>query len=346
MDLSPDPIQERLAKAVDDALSGARDPTVELAAIGVPALCLPEEVGGYALGLGADVIVHGRLGYALETMPADRETVLCLELAGPTAVPDELRAGLLDGTAHAAVSGTLGDSSLRTDPAGRLWGKSEPLPGGNYRFVVGRAPSGRGSGWFAAVPNSGTCRTEPCSRLGSPHVRLTFEGAPATALDVSSDAAQAAVERARVRQAAVLHGIADRALETARAHVNRRNQYGAPLLDLQSVAHRLATLVGDGEGWRLMLHETAWRHDRGAQRPGDGTLVLAAAAEHALTCTRLAIQLHGARGMLANSTAAAAYRVASVEATRMGPPQSLWVESGRIPQAAPGAPARQQFSTV
>lgn len=344
MDLRPDPIQERLAEAVDDALAGARDPAVELAAIGVPSLCLPSDVGGFALGLGADVIVCGRLGYSLETLPAYRETLHCLELAGASAVPDDVRDALLDGSAHAVLTGAAGSSGLRTDPAGRLWGESEQLPEGNYRFVAGRAPSGRGSGWFVAVPDAGTCRREASSRLDVPHVRLAFHGTPTAALDVEPSAAERAAERARVRQAAVLHGIADRALECARTHVNRRNQYGAPLLDLQSVAHRLATLVGDGDGWRLMLHETAWRHDRGEERPGDGSLVLAVAAEHALTCARLAIQLHGARGMLAHSMAAATYRAASVEATRMGPPQALWAASAQARRTAGTPRLPRQFS--
>lgn len=329
MDLRPDPFQQRLAGAVDAALSGVRGPVAELAAIGVPALSLPLDLGGYGLGLTADVVVNGRLGYALEPVPAYRETVLALELVRPADIPDDVRQKLLDGHAHAVAVGLYGSSGLRVEPDGRLWGDSAELPDGRYEFIVARAATSAGdTAWFLITPDREAVSTTRVEQLGMPHLRLSFQGVRARAISVPDEVLRSALERARVRQAAVLLGLADRALETARGHANRRIQYGNPLLRLQTVAHRLARLVGIADGWRLALYENAWRQDRGHGRPGDGALILATAVDHALECTRLGIQLHGVRGMLAHSTAATAYRLASVEAIRMGAPQSVWLEAG------------------
>lgn len=329
MDLRPDPLHEKLERAVDAALSGTGDPMTELAVIGVPALSLPAALNGYELGMGADVVVNFRLGYGLEPLAAYRETVMALALVDPYDVPDTFLEDALDGAAHAAAIGLSSQATLRLDAAGRLWGSSEGLPDGKYEFIVARtvAPGGEAR-WAILVPDE-TIETVAELRLGLPYLRLSFHGSPAHPIRLKHGVLEAAVQQARVRQAAVLLGIADRALALARTHVNRRRQYGAPLLNLQTVAHRLARLVGVGEGWQLALHEIASRFDRGINSAGEGTQALAIATQHALECTRLGIQLSGVRGVLAHSTAAMAYRVASVEGSRVGPPAMLWIEAGR-----------------
>jgi alkylation response protein AidB-like acyl-CoA dehydrogenase len=329
MDLRQDPMAAQLMRAVDAALSGTRSPSVELADMGIPALSLPEELGGYGLGLSADVAVNSRLGYQLEPVPAYRETVLALELLPAGVELGSVQDLLLNGVAHAAAVGLHDTSALRLDADGRLWGDTAELPDSRYALLVVRAGTDDGRArWLLVDPEQAAVRTTAGARLEQPHVRFSFDDAETRELDVSEAAVQRAFDRARVRNAALLLGVADRALETARAHVNRRIQYGDPLIKLQTIAHRLARLVGIGDGWRLLLHEIAWQHDRELVRAGDSALILGVAADHALECSRLGIQLHGVRGMLAHSTAAGAYRVASVEAIRLGTPHRQWVEAG------------------
>jgi alkylation response protein AidB-like acyl-CoA dehydrogenase len=350
MDLRQDPLAAQLIRAVDAALSGARNPSVELADIGIPALSLPEELGGYGLGLSADVAVNGRLGYQLEPVPAYRETVLALELLPSGVDLGPVGQLLLDGAAHAVAVGVHDSAALRLDGAGRLWGDTAELPESRYALVVARASADDGrTVWLLVDPEQAAVRTVASARLEQPHVRFSFDGAEAREVAVSEAAVWRALDRARVRNAALLLGVADRALETARAHVNRRIQYGEPLIKLQTISHRLARMVGIGDGWRLLLHETAWQHDRELVRAGDSALVLGVAADHALECSRLGIQLHGVRGMLAHSTAAAAYRIASVEAIRLGTPQQQWITAGHAgagsePHAFAVAPAAQAES--
>jgi alkylation response protein AidB-like acyl-CoA dehydrogenase len=338
MDLHVDPIQTRLAEAVDTALTRTGDLYGELAAIGLPQMSAPESLGGLGLGLSADIMVNSRLGYGLTPLSAHRETVLALELLAdadpPEDLPEDLIGDLFKGVRHATTIGVHAQTGLRADADGRLWGDSEPLPAGTYSLAVVRAMAHHGQArWYVVPPREPTCATWTGEQLGQPAVRLHFTGAPARPLVLTERGRTRAMAAARVRQAAVLLGIAERALDLARTHVNRRVQFGRPLVELQTVAHTLARLVGEAEGWQLVLHETAWRWDREQDCSAGAAQVLAAASDHAMRATRKALQLHGVRGMLAHSGAATAYRLASVEATRMGTPASLWR------MAAPGGTA-------
>ncbi|ROQ69481.1 acyl-CoA dehydrogenase-like protein [Streptomyces sp. 840.1] len=330
-----DPFQVQLADAVDAALSRTSDVQAELAAIGVPELSLPERLGGFGLGLSADIIVNVQLGRGLVPLAAHRETMLALELAAADRLPDSLVKQVIKGTAHAVTIGVHCAPTLRADDENRLWGESEYLPDCEVSLAVVRAVAQGGDHrWYVVRPDPGTSSSRGSALLGLPGRRLQFSGAPAAPATPDDGQLRRSLDAARIRQAALLLGVADRAVDTARGHVNRRIQFGRPLVELQTVAHRLAQLVGAADGWRLLLHEAAWRHDLGRDCAAHAAQVLAAATEHVLRCTRLAIQLHGVRGMLAHSTVATAYRIASVEGSRMGTAPRLWREAGEAHLAA------------
>ncbi|WP_051804568.1 acyl-CoA dehydrogenase [Streptomyces griseus] len=332
MDLHQDPIQSQIADAVALALTHTGEVRRELAAVGVPTLGLPTSLGGMGLGLTADVAVHRELGRGLETAPELRETVLCLELladAGVDGLGDVL-ARVHEGTGTAVSIGLHGPTSIRLDGDGLLWGTSEALPAAGWDVALVRAATdGGGHRWLLVRPDGATVRREEVTLLGTPAARWRFEAAAGQPVPVVEAQRRRAVAAARVRQAALLLGIAGRALDTARAHVGRRLQFGKPLLEFQTVSHRITTLIGEADGWELLLAEAAWAHDQGAEAPATAPQVLAAAAEHALKAARLSLQLHGVRGMLAHSVPATAYRLATVEAVRLGPPAGLWLEAGR-----------------
>jgi alkylation response protein AidB-like acyl-CoA dehydrogenase len=342
MNLKLDPIQERLATAVELALTRTGDVRAELAQVGVPAMSLPRRWGGMELGLSAEVIVNFEIGRGMEPLPGHRETLLCLDLLReevPTEVEDAL-ALAADGKALAVTLGLHAPPLLRCDADGRLWGSGEAVEHCPWNVAVVRAVADQGTHrWFTVPVNGANCETEQLEILGTPAMRMRFSGARAYALHVNDQTLRHAVAAARVRQAALLLGLAAGALDVARGHVNQRLQFGRPLVEFQTVSHRLATLIGEAEGWTLLLHEAAWLHDGGTDATVAGAQILAVAAEHALQATRLNLQLHGARGMLARSRAATAYRVASVEAVRLGPVDRLWTEVGqaRLAPARAGA---------
>lgn len=330
MDLRPDPLQRRLRDAVDTVLTRTGELSAQLATIGVPSLNAPERLGGLALGLSADIVVNERLGYGLEPLDSYRDTAFALDMLDGDGDGDDVRtehlaeilADLYKGTRHAVVVGARG-AAVQMDTGGQLWGESEPLPRGAVGLCVVRTAGG--GEWRLVIPEPGTCVTESIGHLGMPAARLRFDGAVSRPLPVSAAHWKRALTAARIRQAALLLGIADRIVDVARAHVNTRTQSGKPLVERQTVAHRLALLIGEGDGWRLVLNKAAWEFDRG-EHP-DAAAVLAIVAEHAQLASRTALQLHGVRGMLAHSTAASVYRMVAVESVRLGTPTDLWLEA-------------------
>ncbi|CAL9376890.1 acyl-CoA dehydrogenase family protein [Streptomyces sp. enrichment culture] len=340
MDLHQDPIQSRIADAVALALTHTGRARRELAAVGVPSVGLPLSLGGMGLGLTADIAVHLELGRALETVPELRETVLCLELLADAGVDglEDVLARIHEGVGSAVGIGLHGPTTVRLDGDGLLWGTSGALPAADWDVALVRAATdGGGHRWLLVRPDPATVRREEARLLGTPAARWRFEAAAGQPVPVVEAQRRRAVAAARVRQAALLLGIAGRALDTARAHVGRRLQFGKPLLEFQTVSHRITTLLGEADGWNLLLNETAWAHDRDAGAPAAAPQILAAAAEHALKAARLSLQLHGVRGMLAHSVPATAYRLATVEAVRLGPPAGLWLDAGRGRLAATGS---------
>ncbi|MFD7168136.1 acyl-CoA dehydrogenase family protein [Streptomyces violascens] len=303
--------------------------SAQLATIGVPSLNAPERLGGLALGLSADIVVNERLGYALEPLGCYRETAFALDMLDSDDVRAEnlaeILADLYKGTRHAVVVGARGPVGVQARSGGRLWGESEPLPRGAVGLCVVRTVDGSGSEWRLVIPEPDTCVTEPIDHFGMPALRLKFDGAASQPLPVSAAHWERARAAARIRQGALLLGIADRIVDVARAHVNTRAQSGKPLVERQTVAHRLALLIGEGDGWRLVLNKAAWEFDRG-EHPNTAA-ILAVAGEHAQLASRTALQLHGVRGMLAHSTAASVYRLVAVESVRLGTPTNLWLEA-------------------
>ncbi|WP_030253779.1 acyl-CoA dehydrogenase family protein [Streptomyces violens] len=330
MDLRPDPLQQSLGKAVDTVLTRTGDLAAELATIDIPTLTAPERLGGLALGLSADVVINQRLGYALEPLGSHRDTAFALDMLDSDGVDTDRLSGILadlyKGLRQAVPAGVRVPSEVRVDAAGRLSGESEPLPRGDIALCVVRAVHEDGvSEWHLVFPDAGTCSAESFEHFGLPAARLRFNGAAAVPLPVPADRWERARAAARIRQAALLLGMADRIVAVARTHVNTRMQSGKPLVQRQTVAHRLALLTGEADGWRLALHKAAWEYDSG--RRTSGAAILAAAAEHAQLASRTALQLHGVRGMLAHSTAATAYRLVCAESVRWGTPAELWREA-------------------
>ena len=338
MDLQLDQVERKLADAIAAGLTRTGDRRPELARVGVPAVSVPARWRGMDLGLGADAIVNHELGRGMEPLPGYRESMLALDALRD--VPDlppafeERLLGVAGGEAAIATAG-LADAPAATSVAGRLYGASGPLPDAPWEAALVRtvtparehlAPV---TAWAVAVLDPATCDREPVRTSGLPGVVLRFDGAPATVVALPPGAVTRATAAARIRQAAFLAGLSAGALEAAAAHVAHRRQFGQPLLEFQSVRMRLAAAAAELDGWILLVREAAWIHDQAGQAGQQAAQALAACAEHALDTATLAVHLHGARGMVAGSPAAAAYLLAGAESVRLGSPSALWTEAGR-----------------
>ncbi|HEY4021078.1 MAG TPA: acyl-CoA dehydrogenase [Pseudonocardiaceae bacterium] len=335
MNLDPDAVQLRLAEATA-ALARHDDALPRLAGLGLFRLDLPLDVEGLDLGVAASVVAGLELGRAMRPLPGYRETVFAAHLlhaAGAT----ELLAPAGRGEHLIATVGLRSSSTVRLDDEGRLHGESEPLPAAPWKSAVVRARTPNGPA-LVLVPVDAAV-----SAGGS---RLSFTATAGTPLPGITDAdIEGHGDAAFLRHAAFLLGLADAALSLARDHCRRRQQFGRPLIDFQTVSHRLAALSAEAEGLVLLAHEAAWRHDTGLPCGPYPAQTLAAAADHALATTRLAVQLHGARGIVAGDPPELAYRLAATESTRLGTPQALWQLAGlRRLAGQPGRPAANSAS--
>lgn len=107
-------------------------------------------------------------------------------------------------------------------------------------------------------------------------------------------------------------GMGQRALSEAVAHVRSREQFGAPLAELQAVQMSLADMACELEASRLLVYRAAAVADvtaqlkaqNGAEQPGDrarvartGSMAKLVATESAFRVIDRAVQLHGGRGV-------------------------------------------------
>jgi alkylation response protein AidB-like acyl-CoA dehydrogenase len=334
MRLDLDPLQHEFARAV--AAIRPDSAWDDLARIGAFAFGLSLDIGGLDLGLGAQVVVEAALGASLRPIPGYHDTLLAADVVAALSGPGvaELGEAFATGGIRAAADGIHNGPCGWLDDADRLHGVSGLLADAPWSLIVVRTQRAGGPGHdgpdvLAVVdPGAGGCTGEPVETLAGPALRLTFTGAPCLIVSTARPELKPALAAARVRQAAYLSGIARAACDAAAHHACRRVQFGQRLIEFQTVGHRLAMLVAEGDGLDLLIHEAAWRIDTARPAAAHAPQVLAAAAEHAFAATRLAVQLHGARGIVADSTPAAAYRLAAVEGLRLGTPDSLWREAG------------------
>ncbi|MFJ4714046.1 acyl-CoA dehydrogenase family protein [Streptomyces sp. NPDC088785] len=140
----------------------------------------------------------------------------------------------------------------------------------------------------------------------SPHPigTLAFDGVPVTADDVLGEpgggfrVAMNTLNLFRPSVGAFAVGMAQAALDATLAHTARRQAFGGPLKDLQTVAHQVADMAVRVESARLMVYAAAAAYDEGADGvPGRAAMAKLLATETAQHVVDAAVQLHGARAL-------------------------------------------------
>ncbi|MEU9136847.1 acyl-CoA dehydrogenase family protein [Streptomyces sp. NPDC048404] len=140
----------------------------------------------------------------------------------------------------------------------------------------------------------------------SPHPigALAFDAVPVTADDVLGEPGQGfrvamnTLNLFRPSVGAFAVGMAQAALDAALAHTARREAFGGPLKDLQTVAHQVAEMALRTEAARLMVYAAAAAYDEGAvDVPRRAAMAKLLATETAQYVVDAAVQLHGARAL-------------------------------------------------
>ena len=233
----------------------------ELAAQGLLALHLPEDVGGAGCTVLEAAVVVEELGRGLTPgpfLPTVLASAVAQRAGHPTLLP-----GLADGSVVAAVAlepGTLagvraGDGTLEVS------GVSAPALGGQVADVfllpvrvdetIAWAVLRRDQVEVEDVPSH-----DPTRRLALVHVRTTVPGVDVLDLD-----SQVPIDLAATLFAAEASGLADWATWTAAEYARVRHQFGRPIGQFQGVKHRVAWSLAAAEQARVCAWDAARAQD-------------------------------------------------------------------------------------
>jgi alkylation response protein AidB-like acyl-CoA dehydrogenase len=296
-----------------------------LAGLGLFGLEMPGIAGGLEMGLGNGVIVCEELGR--QAAPDGyRASALLGDILADEHEFKHLLGRVVTGDAAAAAAGL--DAPVRLATHGdraELTGSCltpDPVPADYLLIPFGGARdrgiavvAGDDPGVVVGQGQPAEIRLEAARRL----VVMSFVGSTGRRV----------LDRARIRQAAYLLGLAVGAIEEAKSRAVSRRQFGRPIGENQAVAFALARHYAESEAVRLLLHKAAWLADRDAAGSLAATQALAYSAELALDATAWAVHLHGASGLTRGKRVHLYYQCAAREAVRWGTPAELWDEAAR-----------------
>jgi len=249
---------------------------------GLKLLEFPGENGGAGLGALARVLVNEELG------AADPGATLAL---------DSSATGLYVSAIHPAqrVVVVCDLESRLTVAGGRLSGSLPWVPADEPAVVA--VLSREGAAVAGAPKVLEILRGSGLRAAGASAVNL--DGVEV--LSQWSDRAAAATALARVRlyTASLLLGVMREACEYSRAYAVDRVVFGRPVAHHQGMAFMIADMAMAVEACRLLLHEAAWKLDRG---DSDAAAVcaraLVEACEQSMFVTPSALQLLGGHGFM------------------------------------------------
>lgn len=327
------------------ALPGARCPGwPALVELGVPGFDAPAEAGGFDLGVGASAMVCEELGRHALGGPY-RDVALAADLLR-TAAPgfQKWLTGLAEGTVTAVAGAPDPGHAPAMVPMGDGWEISGTwgVDDADADLLLLMLPAGAGADMTPGSREAlltGAAETVVLLPRDRPGLRfeMAADGAARLCLDRVAVRREDAVPvpdgllaRRGIRQAAYLLGVAAGAHAEASAYAARRRQFGVPLSDHQSVAFALAELKARLMAADLVVRRAAALADQGRTGARAAVDALALTAELALDTTRTAVHVCGVHGLTTELGVQRHYRLARMEAVRMGPPQRLWREAARL----------------
>jgi alkylation response protein AidB-like acyl-CoA dehydrogenase len=264
-----------------------------IAAMGLPAMAVPENLGGGGASVLDLVLTTEEFGRKIPPAPLV-EAMVATNLLGRLCAADgsEVAARLLAG----AVAGeTLVTLALR------------PLVGGVARLVPAGAVADAvlclDAGEVVALRSAVSPRSplEVPSNLGTAPLADRGAGVDERVVLASGPRAVAAYEQARgewqLLMAGALVGLAQSAIEMGADYAQQRHAFGVLIAWFQTVQHRLADDITDLEGARLLAYEAAWSYDDGRPHaPALARMAFLFCAEVAFRVAADSLHLHGGYG--------------------------------------------------
>ncbi len=155
----------------------------------------------------------------------------------------------------------------------------------------------------------------------------------------SGSAALGTFEQTRPMVAAQALGIARAALEYMTEYANRREAFGAPIIDNQGVSFPIADLATQIDAARLLTWRASWMAATGVPfERGEGSMSKLAASEIAVKATERAIQTMGGWGYITDHPVEKWYRDAKLYTIFEGTSEIQRMVISRALGAADGAP--------
>jgi butyryl-CoA dehydrogenase len=124
--------------------------------------------------------------------------------------------------------------------------------------------------------------------------------------------AMATLDGGRIGIASQGLGIARAALEAALEYAPQREQFGAPISQLQAIQWKLADMVTRIDAVRLLTRRAAWLKDQGVSHTMEASMAKLMAAETAVWCANQAVQVHGGYGYMKEYVVERLYRDAKI----------------------------------
>jgi acyl-CoA dehydrogenase len=292
--------REQLVPALREA-EASRQPSERVcsafAAIGLDALELPERLGGAGLGALARVLVNEELG------AGDAGAALALDPLGPALYPVlELGGEAALADLHACVSAQPGARALLVvEPGDREL--SAPL-----LLELPWAPADAVAALVLLGDTTAQLVTEGirCERVRGSGLRaagasrIELDRAPVRAAWRDAASAERARARARLHTASLLLGVLRAACEFSRGYALERRAFGKPIAHHQALAFLITDMNLALEAARGLVHEAAWRLDRGLPAGAEAAAAFAECIDAARMIGPNGVQILGGHGFMAD----------------------------------------------
>jgi len=136
--------------------------------------------------------------------------------------------------------------------------------------------------------------------LALPTAELQFESVRVQSSNLVGNGSvaelQAILNRGRVAQAACAVGVARASFELARDYAKERETFGVPIAMQQSIAFKIADMLTEIDGARLLTWEAAWLIDQGRDATREAVLAHEKAKRVVLDVADAAVQVYGGHG--------------------------------------------------
>ncbi len=266
--------------------------------VGLAGLELPEAAGGAGLGCLARVLVNEELaaadvGAALDLDPYGPALTAALEVGGEDAAQ-----ALAQATRHGASRALL---IAETDARIRIEGNAidldvpwVPADEASALIILMRDEVLLVTAAFELGPTRGAgLRAAGSARLSARQAPIAFRWS-------NPAGARRAWARARLYYSSLLLGILRAACSFSTAYAQEREAFGRPIAHHQALAYQITDMHMALEAARLVVHEAAWRVDKGWACAIEAASAWAECIEISRTIGPTAVQILGGHGFMAD----------------------------------------------